>query len=208
MPTPCRSCHSRSTSRHTDLKLQLFYFLGKVDGTTQSWSQDVMDAFLKRSEVKKPNAATKTGKAGSQAPEEPPAKKVKLEPRTEEVEESDDSAAAEPQRWKDTDDDVEAHRDGRRPTDVENALLPAGSDEDAIQEYETFKLSQASDHGEQKQMTETPKPAWVRGQSSIYVDAFNLALDTVLDEESGLFDEKELNVFRQWKHLSYEAQFL
>ena len=37
---------------------------------------------------------------------------------------------------------------------------------------------------------------------------FNLALDTVLDEESHLFDEAEKAVFEQWRALNYEAQYL
>lgn len=49
---------------------------------------------------------------------------------------------------------------------------------------------------------------WVRGKSSIYVDAFNLALDTVLEDETHLFDGKEMAVFDQWRGLDYEAQYL
>ena len=49
---------------------------------------------------------------------------------------------------------------------------------------------------------------WTRGKSSIYVDAFNLALETVLEDEGHLFDEKEMEVFNQWKGLEYEAQYL
>ena len=48
----------------------------------------------------------------------------------------------------------------------------------------------------------------MRGRSSIYVDAFNLALETVLEEESHLFNEPELAVFDNWKALDYEAQYL
>ena len=49
---------------------------------------------------------------------------------------------------------------------------------------------------------------WTKGKSSIYVDAFNLALETVLDDERHLFDEKEMEVFNQWRVLHYEAQYL
>ena len=49
---------------------------------------------------------------------------------------------------------------------------------------------------------------WIRGESSIYVDAFNLALDTVLEDESHLFDERERRVFDEWKRLDYESQYL
>ncbi|KAK6519513.1 hypothetical protein TWF281_003340 [Arthrobotrys megalospora] len=47
-----------------------------------------------------------------------------------------------------------------------------------------------------------------RRMSSIYVDAFNLALDTVLEEEGYLFDEDEHEVFRRYRGLDYEAQYL
>ncbi|KAK6501825.1 hypothetical protein TWF481_009648 [Arthrobotrys musiformis] len=45
-------------------------------------------------------------------------------------------------------------------------------------------------------------------KSSIYVDAFNLALDTVLEEEGYLFDEAEHAVFERYRRLEYEAQYL
>lgn len=40
------------------------------------------------------------------------------------------------------------------------------------------------------------------------MDAFNLALDTVLEDEAHLFDSKEMVVFEQWRTLDYEAQYL
>lgn len=45
-------------------------------------------------------------------------------------------------------------------------------------------------------------------RSSIYVDAFNIALDTVLEQEEHLFNEKEKAVFAAWRGLHYEAQYL
>ncbi|KAL1889552.1 hypothetical protein Sste5346_008800 [Sporothrix stenoceras] len=45
-------------------------------------------------------------------------------------------------------------------------------------------------------------------RSSIYVDAFNIALDTVLEQEEHLFNEKEKIVFAAWRGLHYEAQYL
>ncbi|CAK7225528.1 hypothetical protein SBRCBS47491_005918 [Sporothrix bragantina] len=45
-------------------------------------------------------------------------------------------------------------------------------------------------------------------RSSIYVDAFNIALDTVLEQEQHLFSEKEKAVFAAWRDLDYEAQYL
>lgn len=44
--------------------------------------------------------------------------------------------------------------------------------------------------------------------SSYYVDAFNMALDAVLETEAHLFNEKEKAVFNAWRHLDYEAQYL
>ncbi|KAK7397560.1 hypothetical protein QQX98_013068 [Neonectria punicea] len=103
--------------------------------------------------------------------------------------------------------DKEQNGTHHRVTEFENALPPTEVDEEAIEQYEAMKSSQVSatdDDG----TTEKTRPLWVKGKSSIYVDAFNLALDAVLDEESHLFDEKEMDVFRQWRVLDYEAQFL
>jgi Fanconi-associated nuclease 1 len=103
--------------------------------------------------------------------------------------------------------ETDLQNDGNsRPTDFESALPPAAEGKEAIEEYEAMKSSQAT--AEEDGATKNPQPRWVRGQSSIYVDAFNLALDTVLEEESHLFDEKESEVFKQWRELNYEAQYL
>jgi Fanconi-associated nuclease 1 len=91
-------------------------------------------------------------------------------------------------------------------TDLESALPPVKSDEEAIEEYAAFKASQEETKEETEERLKDRN--WVRGKSSIYVDAFNLALDTVLDEESHLFDEAEMEVFKVWKALDYEAQYL
>ncbi|KAF2636219.1 hypothetical protein P280DRAFT_160805 [Massarina eburnea CBS 473.64] len=98
-------------------------------------------------------------------------------------------------------DGVEAHK-----TDLESALPPVKTDAEAIEEYEAFKASQTETSDGTEERLRDRK--WARGKSSIYVDAFNLALDTVLDEESHLFDEPETEVFRMWRDLSYEAQYL
>lgn len=90
-----------------------------------------------------------------------------------------------------------------RPTGLETALPPVQSDKEAIEAYEASRAAGELDlHG---RVTERK---WERGKSSIYVDAFNLALETVLEEESHLFDEAEHTVFREWRALSYEAQYL
>ncbi|KAK6340669.1 hypothetical protein TWF696_008994 [Orbilia brochopaga] len=45
-------------------------------------------------------------------------------------------------------------------------------------------------------------------RSSIYVDAFNIALDTVLEDESYLFDDSEHEIFQKYRDLDYEAKYL
>ncbi|OCK81230.1 hypothetical protein K432DRAFT_326684 [Lepidopterella palustris CBS 459.81] len=91
-----------------------------------------------------------------------------------------------------------------RQTDLESALPPVKTDKEAVEEYEAFKASQDSSRAEGR----LSDRKWAKGKSSIYMDAFNLALETVLDEESHLFDEAEMAVFGQWRELSYEAQYL
>lgn len=44
--------------------------------------------------------------------------------------------------------------------------------------------------------------------SSIYVDAFNLALNTILQAELHLFSYDEQEVFAKYRSLEYEPQFL
>jgi Fanconi-associated nuclease 1 len=96
--------------------------------------------------------------------------------------------------------------DATHTTDLESALPSVSTDAEAIEEYEAFKASQGENTEETAERLKDRK--WVRGKSSIYVDAFNLALDTVLDEESHLFDEAETEVFNIWRRLNYEAQYL
>lgn len=88
---------------------------------------------------------------------------------------------------------------------IEDALPPVESDKQAVEDYKAFKASQAS---EKEDASAAKAPMWVQGRSSIYVDAFNLALDTVLEDESHLFDDKEHAVFSLWRQLDYEAQYL
>lgn len=93
-----------------------------------------------------------------------------------------------------------------RPTAIESSLPEVDTDKDAIEQYETFRASQ----GENSDTVASRfvKRTWVKGKSSLYVDAFNLALGTVLEDESHLFDEKERALFDYWDNLSYEAQYL
>ncbi|KAI1844393.1 hypothetical protein JX266_009487 [Neoarthrinium moseri] len=105
-------------------------------------------------------------------------------------------------------DDVQSDPESQigRPTAIESSLPEVKSDKEAIEEYETFRASQ----GDSKNDTASRfvKREWVKGKSSLYVDAFNLALSTVLDDESHLFDDKERKLFDYWDNLSYEAQYL
>ncbi|KAK7731021.1 hypothetical protein SLS53_008892 [Cytospora paraplurivora] len=96
-------------------------------------------------------------------------------------------------------------------TAIESALPQVKVDQRAIDEYEEMRASQLSEDIKAKDaLSSSPSDdrAWVRGRSSIYVDAFNLALDTVLEDETHLFDSKEMAVFEQWRGLGYEAQYL
>lgn len=86
-------------------------------------------------------------------------------------------------------------------TDLETSL-PEIKTEDAIEEYEA---SEGIDLGLHMRLRDG---VWQRGKSSIYVDAFNLALETVLDEESHLFSAAEMEIFTHWRKLSYESQYL
>ena len=91
-------------------------------------------------------------------------------------------------------------------TDLESALPPVKTDKDAIADYEATRAAEETVPLDLR--GRLGQRSWVKGKSSIYVDAFNLALETVLEDESYLFDEAEMAVFEYWKDLSYEAQFL
>ena len=92
-----------------------------------------------------------------------------------------------------------------RRTDLESALPPVQTDKEAIEAYEASKAAEQAELGLKERLDGQD---WVKGKSSIYVDAFSLALDTVLEDESHLFDEAEHAIFRQWRELSYETQYL
>jgi Fanconi-associated nuclease 1 len=93
----------------------------------------------------------------------------------------------------------------QRPTELESALPPVKTDKEAIDEYEAMRAGEDVPDDLKSRLNSR---IWTRGKSSIYVDAFNLALDTVLEDEGHLFDEKEMEVFNQWRELDYEAQYL
>lgn len=140
-------------------------------------------------EQDQPAKRQKTGDSPRKAPSTP-RKKVKRE-----VPDSEDDCAC-----------VEVKEEEKEhKTDLESALPDVNTD-DAIKEYEAYKALEKNKSEDTNERLE--KRAWVRGQSSLYVDAFNLALDTVLDEEGHLFDEAETEVFRIWRDMDYEAQYL
>ena len=91
-------------------------------------------------------------------------------------------------------------------TELENALPPIRTDKEAIAEYEATRAAETAETLDLQGRLGQRK--WIRGKSSIYVDAFNLALETVLEDEAHLFDEAEMTVFEQWRSLSYEGQYL
>ena len=104
------------------------------------------------------------------------------------------------------DEEIEFAPTAARKTDIENSFLPIKTNKEAIADYEASRAADPDGvtvlHGRLGQRK------WVPGKSSIYVDAFNLALDTVLEDEGHLFDEAESTVFGMWRNLSYEAQYL
>jgi fanconi-associated nuclease 1 len=96
----------------------------------------------------------------------------------------------------------------RHITDVESCLAPVRTDQEMIDEYESSQAAQQEVLSGSEALNRLNQRRWIRGRSSIYVDAFNLALEIVLDEESHLFNEAERALFEFWKNLSYEAQYL
>ncbi|CAL3964009.1 hypothetical protein PZA11_001475 [Diplocarpon coronariae] len=92
-----------------------------------------------------------------------------------------------------------------RLTELESALPEVKIDKLAIDEYEAMRAAEDLPEDLKSRLN---RRNWTRGKSSIYVDAFHLALETVLEDEAHLFDEREMEVFNQWRKLDYEAQYL
>lgn len=104
-----------------------------------------------------------------------------------------------------SDEDDEILSNSAQNTGLESALPPVQTDKQAIAEYEASRAAEAKDSDLRERFGQK---IWVQGKSSIYVDAFNLALETVLEDESHLFDKAEMTVFERWRNLSYEGQYL
>ena len=120
------------------------------------------------------------------------------------------STSSETERTEIRDSDADDEEDIVIPTSartngLESALPDIRTDQEAIDEYEAQR---AAEQCELKATKETSNEHVVRGKSSIYLDAFNLALQTVLEEESHLFDDAEKALFVHWNSLGYEAQYL
>jgi fanconi-associated nuclease 1 len=178
-----------------------------------------MDAFVQR---KVPHNSSST------VPRSPrrnldgyPAKRVKTEIADSEDDSEDDLGTSAPHgraglvRKEDfqntVDDDAGLDGSSKLPgrTAIESSLPEIESDEDAIEKYKAYRASQTEEEEDGGDAASRLRNRdWIRGKSSLYVDAFNLALSTVLDDESHLFDEKERSLFDQWSRLSYEAQYL
>ena len=92
-----------------------------------------------------------------------------------------------------------------RPTQLETTLPPVQNDAEAIEAYEAYR---AGEQVADDTKTRFEGRTWTPGRSSIYVDAFNLALDTVLEEEAHLFNEAELALFAEWRALEYACHYL
>jgi fanconi-associated nuclease 1 len=186
-----------------------------------SWNHVIMDKFVQRlGPVKAPSDSLLPAQARDRSRHESPAKRVKREiPDSDEEDVSASSSQSRTRNQKDGSafirgEKTTAYDEARsvlepqagRPPTIESSCPEIKSDEEAVEEYETFRASQ----GDPPEDTASRFiwREWVKGKSSLYVDAFNLALGTVLDDESHLFDSKERALFDTWAGLSYDAQYL
>ncbi|RKF63083.1 Fanconi-associated nuclease 1-like protein [Erysiphe neolycopersici] len=115
------------------------------------------------------------------------------------------------------DNELFTEEESAHSTDLDTVLLWSISEENtesAIREYETMRTAKDGTQELKSGLNQTSNidhhgsDNWTKGRSSIYVDAFNLALETVLQDEGHLFNSKELVVFVNWRRLDYEAQYL
>lgn len=196
-----------------------------------------MDRFVQRCRRSKNQAHPKTLASVQSNSEETCSEPPRKRTRFEEVRDSDDEDADSTPASANEDEDrvptingrtsdadiplLGADHDGLskpKETAFESSLPAVATDKEAIEEYEAMRASQGSQASQPSQnqndaddpfaRSKIDNRQWARGKSSIYVDAFNLALDTVLEDESHLFDAKEMRVFEQWRALSYEPQYL
>jgi Fanconi-associated nuclease 1 len=177
-----------------------------------------MDAFVQRRATTISHHSDAAISGPAQSPSEPSAKRLKREISDSDEDSDEDLSdgkstkcvptirreATVASAFEDAQSDHEPQTN--RPTAIESSLPEVISDKEAVEEYETFRASQGDKPSDVA--SRFVKREWVKGKSSLYVDAFNLALGTVLDDESHLFDEKERTLFEFWESLSYEAQYL
>lgn len=180
-----------------------------------------MDKFVTRKPKPEQRLAASDQPTNKAKPEERAAKRIKLEVSDTDGDSDGDLLDRTPFkqspaiRREDTTDSVydgnphsELELDSGRPTAIESSLPEIKIDQDAIEDYETFRALQGDQPDDQSTASRFVKREWVKGKSSLYVDAFNLALSTVLDDERHLFDGNERTLFDNWANLSYEAQYL
>lgn len=108
---------------------------------------------------------------------------------------------------------AENHRRPGEPTLAENDILTQDLDLDShIRQEPTIDSSlpspEVSEDGTQGAIPRTKDPITGCYTSSIYVDAFDLALDTVLKEEAYLFDPEEQEIFAKYRSLDYEPRYM
>lgn len=144
-------------------------------------------------------------------------KTIPISPRTSRLSKIDDkntvtgspSKSVRRTEIPDSEDEDEISHEQSAPvksTQLETVLPPVQTDDEAIEAYEAYKAGQQDVKDTTQARLENR--TWTRGKSSIYVDAFSLALDTVLEEEGHLFNEAELQLFKEWRDLDYECQYL
>jgi Fanconi-associated nuclease 1 len=172
----------------------------------------MMDAFVRRL-ARSPDRVQAVNRSKDNAPEpdkvDRPTKRLKIsedeqpgDTSSNLVSEEEDLAPDSPSEH----DRFVEEEDAPSATPFESSVPDTKTDKAAIQEYEEGRANEATSTDETRSRVE--KRMWIKGRSSIYVDAFNLALDTVLEDEAHLFDQREQEVFQQWKSLSYECQYL
>lgn len=103
---------------------------------------------------------------------------------------------------------VESKPDTDGPRELESALPYLDQGKGAIVDYEAMQPVEKYPNISKDLEDNLSTQKLPTGRRSIYVDAFNLALGTVLDDESHLFNEREKAIFDEWRGLSYEAQYL
>lgn len=149
------------------------------------------------------------------APKRQKTKHIKDDATSSFLESEDDDKGIKRIKDEDVKDENDAHENGdvgdilkpHRPTEVESALPAIKAEKAEIEDYES-KRAKGDGEISSELRDRIGARSWERGRSSIYVDAFNLALTTVLEEEGHLWNDAEKRIFQEWGKLSYDAQYL